>query len=127
MLQRLFSDRFVNLMGKSHPLANGTLTLENDSSVSHPMFAPFGMQRGYIDDQLLQKGYKRFTRLSVQKFPQITYALLGNNNMITLPQRVAQRIADSAPVAIKMSVNHDSISYAHRHPILQLGIVCNGN
>ena len=102
MLKRLFGDRFVCLMSKCHPLAKGKLTLENYANASHLMVAPLGMQHGYIDDQLLQKGYKRFVRLSVPDFSQITDGLLGNNNIVTLPHRVAQNVSKSAPLDIKI-------------------------
>ena len=97
----LFRDRFVCLMSQRHPLAQKSLTLDDYANVPHLMVAPLGMTHGYIDDQLLQRGRKRFVRLSVPEFFQISYELLGDNNVVTVPHRVAQDLAKSAPLVIK--------------------------
>ena len=88
-------------MSQRHPLAQKKLTLDDYANIPHLMVAPLGMNHGYIDDQLLQRGRKRFVRLSVPEFLQISYELLGDNNIVTLPYRVAHDLSKSASLIIK--------------------------
>ena len=99
--KRLFRDRFVCLMSKRHSLAQKVLTIDEYANAMHIMVAPLGMKHGYIDDQLLQRGRKRFVKLSVPEFFQISYELLGDDKIITIPYRVAENLAKSAPLVIK--------------------------
>ena len=101
MQQRLFCDKFVCLMGKKHPLAHNNLSIKNYAHASHIMVAPLGKVRGFIDDFLQQSGYKRFVRMSLPEFSSISFELLGNEHIITLPSRVAIPLTKSHPLLIK--------------------------
>ena len=134
--KRLFRDRFVCLMSKRHPLANKALTIDEYANVPHLMVAPLGMKHGYIDDQLLQRGRKRFVRLSVPEFFQISYELLGDDKVVTIPHRVAQELVKSTPLVIKTlpfdvpqidyfsfwhrRFNHDDLSLWMRNAIAEI-------
>ncbi len=102
MQKRLFSDRFVCLMSKAHPLAAGPLTMEGYARAAHLMVAPLGKEQGYIDDLLARSNRKRLVRLSVPQFMQITPELLGDDHIVTLPHRVARDLARSGRLVVKM-------------------------
>lgn len=99
--KRLFDDQFVCLMSKKHFLAKQALTIESYSEATHLLVAPLGMERGYIDDLLRKKGYKRLVKLSVPDFSSINNQLLGDDKIITLPGRVAKALSLTQPLIIK--------------------------
>ncbi len=101
MQKYLCGDRSVCLMSKSHPLADKILTLDDYANARHIMVAPLGKEQGYVDDLLHQQGHKRFVHLSVPDFSGISYDLLGDQSIVTLPHRVAENLAASAPFVIK--------------------------
>ena len=101
MQKRLYSDRFVCLMNKQHPLAKRKLTIETYAHATHIMVAPMGKERGYIDEQLAQRGLRRQVRLSVPDFSQIKTHLLQGEHIVTLPNRVAIDLRKKGDLTIK--------------------------
>lgn len=99
--KRLFSDRFVCLMHKKHPLAKRKLTIEAYAKAMHIMVAPLGKERGYIDEQLTQRGLRRQVRLSVPDFSQLETHLLQGEHIVTLPHRVALDLRKKDELTIK--------------------------
>ena len=93
----LRSEPFVCLLGAEHPQAGKGFTIESYASATHVMVAPLGMRQGFIDVVLSQYRLRRFVRLSVPDFFQITPEILGDKHVATLPGRVAKYIAAQAP------------------------------
>lgn len=90
--KRLYSDYFVCLMNKTHPLSKKTLTPQNYAESTHLLVAPLGKERSHIDEQLLALGLKRQVRLSVPDFAQLDLYLLEESFIITLPYRIAAEL-----------------------------------
>ncbi len=99
--QRLFQDRFVCVMGRKHPLADGALTLEAFAAATHVMVAPLGMTHGVIDTALNRHGLARFVCLSVPDFALVTGDLLGDRRIATLPSRVADQLSKRDGVVVR--------------------------
>ncbi len=99
--KRLYNDRFVCLMHKQHPLAKRKLTLETYAKAMHVMVAPLGKDRGFIDEQLTQRGLRRHVRLSVPDFSQLEAHLLRGEHIVTLPHRVALDLRKKDELMIK--------------------------
>lgn len=99
--KRLFGDRFVCLMHRDNALATGRLSLDRYAAASHIMVAPLGMERGYIDQFLLQQRRKRFVCLSVPDFAQVNAQTLGTGNVVSLPHRVALALAEEGDLVIR--------------------------
>lgn len=98
---RLFEDRFVVAMRADNPLAPGDLTLENFAAARHILVAPLGHSQGAIDKPLSDLGLSRQIVASVPAFGLITPDLLGKSGVVTLPARVAQRLAFSDGLILK--------------------------
>ena len=98
--KRLYSDRFVLLMGAQNPLAKKKIGIKDYALAQHLLVAPLSMQRGYIDDFLNQQGFTRNIRLSVPDFSEITAELVGDNNVVALPSRVAEDLAKNSALYI---------------------------
>ncbi len=99
--KRLFSDRFVCLLHKTHPLASRKLTAESFANASHVMVAPLGKEKGFIDEQLMLLGFHRHVRLSVPDFSQLEPHLLIGGHIVTLPHRVALELEKKGDLTIK--------------------------
>ena len=90
---RLMQDRFVVVMRRDNPLAGTTLTPGSYAGARHLLVAPLGMSTGAIDPFLVEHGLARRIVASVPNFTLVTAALLGNDRVVTLPERVAQRLS----------------------------------
>jgi len=101
MQKRLYSERFVCLMHKQHPLAKQKLTVDDYANSMHIMVAPLGKERGFIDEQLSQRGLRRHVRLSVPDFSQLETHLLDGEHIVTLPHRVALDLRKKDELIIK--------------------------
>jgi DNA-binding transcriptional LysR family regulator len=99
--KRLYNDRFVCLMHKNHPLAKQKLTIDAYANAMHIMVAPLGKERGFIDEQLAQRGLRRQVRLSVPDFSQLEAHLLDGEHIVTLPHRVALDLRKKGELMIK--------------------------
>ena len=99
--KRLYNDRFVCLMHKHHPLAKRKLTIEAYANAMHIMVAPLGKERGFIDEQLTQRGLRRHVQLSVPDFSQLKAHLLDGEQIVTLPHRVALDLKKQGELIIK--------------------------
>jgi len=96
---RLISDKFVCLMGVNHPLARTELSASAFANTEHIMVAPLGLQHGHIDEALAHLDLRRFVRLSVPYFSQITPPIMGNRRVVTLPSHVASALCQEYPGA----------------------------
>jgi DNA-binding transcriptional LysR family regulator len=101
MQKRLYNERFVCLMHKEHSLANRKLTVDDYANAMHIMVAPLGKERGFIDEQLTQRGLRRHVRLSVADFSQLETHLLDGEHIVTLPHRVALDLREKDELIIK--------------------------
>ena len=99
--KRLYSDRFVLVLGKNHPLASKKISIKDYAFAKHLLVAPLNMQRGYIDDYLNQQGFTRNIKLNVPDFLEITYETIQDQFIVALPNRVAENIAKGKKLVIK--------------------------
>lgn len=101
MQKRLFSDRFAVLMNQSNPLSDKALTIQDYVNAPHILVAPLGQTKGYIDNYILAKNFKRHVRLSVPDFSVLDTQLLDDKHIITLPHRIALGLSHKMPLSIK--------------------------
>ncbi len=99
--RRLYSDRFVCVMGAHHPYATGRLTFKRYLSAEHLLVAPLGKSRGVVDDILARDGKRRNVRLTVPQFLVAGAILEGTDLIALMPRRAAQRIGEKWSVVNK--------------------------
>lgn len=97
---RLMQDRFVVAMHVDNPLAQGPLTLADYADARHILVAPLGMETGTVDALLAPRGLQRRVIASVPVFGLVTPDLLGPKTLVTLPERVALRMAETQKAVI---------------------------
>lgn len=98
--EQLFTDRFVVVTRKGHPLTRGKLTLERYASARHAFIAPRGRRGGVVDEALAQNGYVRRVALAVPHALVAPHAVARTDLVITMAERVAETYARTLPLAI---------------------------
>lgn len=93
--QRLFRQRFVCVFRKQHPLARKkNVTLADFLDGKHVRVVSAGTGHGEVDRLLQRKGIERRIALTVPHFVAVGYLLQATDLIATLPERLAQRLAE---------------------------------
>lgn len=93
--ERLFTQRFVTVMRRDHPLAPGPLTLDAFCAARHLMVSPTGGGfDGLVDQVLAARGLSRRVVLSVQDFLMIPSLLRDTDLIVTTPDALAASLPD---------------------------------
>lgn len=98
--KRLFSDDFVVLHRRGHPLARRKLSLKEYLAAPHMMVSPLGNTFGPVDEVLHADGRRRFVSLVVPYFMQVPDALLGSDLLLTLQRRACEELVQHHALAI---------------------------
>jgi DNA-binding transcriptional LysR family regulator len=89
-LKRLFDERLVCLMRRSHRLTQKRLTAERYAGASHALIAPRGREGGFMDDALGKLGLSRQVAVAVPNFLVAADLIASSDLVLTLPERVAR-------------------------------------
>lgn len=85
-LQRLFQDRFVGAVRKTHPLASlPNIGLNDYVSWGHVVAAPDGSLHGFVDDALAEAGMTRKIASVVPGFPTALSVALASDLVAMVP------------------------------------------
>jgi DNA-binding transcriptional LysR family regulator len=98
--QRLFSDEFVVIFRRGHPLEGKKLTLKRYLAASHMMVSPLGSMVGPIDEILTSYGQRRSVSLVVPYFMQVADALTNSDLILALQRRACEELMKMHPLAI---------------------------
>ena len=100
MAEHLFEERFVCVMHRSHPLADGRLTLKRYTKASHLLIAPGGQPSGIVDRYLADQGTSRRVARTVSSFMTAPHMLVNSDLVLTVSERMAQRWAPAFDLTI---------------------------
>ncbi len=92
--QRLFTQRYVCLLRRGHPLAARRLGLKEFSAAEHVVVVAAGTGHHEVDEWLQTRGVERHVRLSVPHFVAIGHILAASDLIATVPERLAQRMSE---------------------------------
>src|SRR6185436_16132773 len=95
----LYSDRFVCMVKRSHPIAKRP-TLERFLSTRHAFIAPRGRRGGPVDDALAARGKERHIALAVPHFLVMPFLVASSDLVLTLGERIARRYSTFLPVVL---------------------------
>lgn len=98
----LFSDGFVCMVRKAHPVARAKepLTLAKYLSMQHVVVAPSGAPGSVVDSELERRGKARRVALRVPNFLVAPGVVAESDFISTLPERLARQIAKVYPVRL---------------------------
>jgi DNA-binding transcriptional LysR family regulator len=88
-VEELSRDGYGVVMRKNHPLAEEKLTLARYAAASHLLVTPRGDPRGFVDEQLAEKGLTRRIALTVNQFASAAPIVAATDLVATLPMRMA--------------------------------------
>ncbi|MFO0628502.1 MAG: LysR family transcriptional regulator [Polyangiales bacterium] len=100
-LRKLFDERFVGIARRGHPLLrDGTMSLDDWTSVGHVFIAPRGRPGGVVDTVLAQRGLHRRVSLAVPQFLLAPHVVTRTDLVGVLGARLAESLAASLPLAL---------------------------
>ena len=125
--RRLFTQRYVALFRKDHPLARKRLSLADFKTAEHLVIVSAGTGHGKVDDLIRRAGVERTTRLTIPHFVSVGYILQRTDLVATVPERLALNVAGPFgltwhrhPIALPaVSINVFWHAKVHRSPIHQ--------
>lgn len=90
--RRLFTQRYVCLMRRGHPLARRPLTVERFAAAEHVMVVSQGTGHGAVDELMQRQGIARRVRLTVPHFVAVGHIVAASDLLATVPQKLAERL-----------------------------------
>lgn len=90
---RLFTDDFVCLLRRGHPLLEGRLTLERYLAWPHVVVSPLGLT-SYVDEALAERGLSRRITVQVPYFMAGLAVAADSDAVLTVSRRMAVAAAD---------------------------------
>lgn len=93
--QQLFTEEFVCLLRRGHPLAKKRLTLDRFLKLNHVLIAPQNVGEAAVDVALRALGKTRRVTLRVPHFLVAPLAVAESDHVITLPSRVVAAFGDT--------------------------------
>jgi len=99
--QQLFTQRYVCLFRRGHPLDGKRLTLKGYRAARHVVIVAQGTGHGIVDDLLARQGIERHVALTVPHFVGVGHLLQGTDLVATVPERFAERMVE--PFGLRMA------------------------
>ncbi len=99
----LFSDRLVGVARAGHPMLDREVTVDAFCAQAHVAIEPAegaSMYNELVDDALRELGCARHIALSKTTFLGVPFLVAQTNLVATLPERVAERFAQMAPIRL---------------------------
>lgn len=96
VVQKLFSDSYLCVIRKGHPLARRPVTLKQFLALNHVQIAPGGLPGGPLDDVLSARGLSRVVSVRVPHFLVAPLLVARTDLVLTAPRRVVEAFADFA-------------------------------
>ncbi len=96
----LYDEDLVCLVRRNHPVIDKQLTLENFVSLSHISIIITGYGNNIVDEALSKRGLSRRVTVRLPHFLAAPILVAESDMILSLPRRLAHRIAMSTPVEI---------------------------
>jgi len=96
----LFSDHFVGVVRRGHPLVRGKLTVARFAAARHAFVAPRGRLGGVVDDALEKLGCSRRIAFTTPNFLVAPWVVANSDLVITLAARVANVFSRALPLVV---------------------------
>ncbi|RUO34404.1 LysR family transcriptional regulator [Aliidiomarina shirensis] len=93
--------KVVCLMAENHALAHGSMTAEEYANTPHGLVSITGRGPGSMEQVLAQHGLQRKVALRLSGFTSVADFLEDSDLIFTLPERLAERIAQGRKLCIR--------------------------
>lgn len=91
--RQLFSQKYVCLMRREHPLAKGPFDLEQFSQAHHAVVVAQGTGHGRVEELLAKSGVPRPVRLKLPHFAAVPYIISETDLIVTVTEKLASQTA----------------------------------
>lgn len=99
--QHLYSENYVVVFRKGHPLAAQRITLKRFLQYDHVIVSPTaGHFHGPTDEALAARGLQRRVTISVASFFSLIEVVAGSDRLALIPGRLYQRFSDRLAMAM---------------------------
>jgi DNA-binding transcriptional LysR family regulator len=98
--EALYTERFVCVVRRGHPLVRKRATVERFARARHAFVAPRGGRGGAVDEALAQRGKERRIALATPHFLVMPFIIAQSDLVLTLGERVARTYAAFLPIAV---------------------------
>lgn len=98
--RRIFSDGFVCVARRGHPLVTGPLSLDQFLALDHALISPRGKRGGVVDSALSRLGKKRRVALMIPHFLAAPIVIARSDLVLTLPERIARAFVEMLPLTM---------------------------
>ncbi|HLF58484.1 MAG TPA: LysR family transcriptional regulator [Alphaproteobacteria bacterium] len=92
--QVLFTETYVCVMRRGHPLARDRITLEEFASARHLLVTLTGEATGFVDRLLKKRGLERRVAMTANQFLVAPLIIQNSDMIMTLALRTAERFAE---------------------------------
>jgi DNA-binding transcriptional LysR family regulator len=99
--RRLFTQPYVCLMRREHPLAEGPFGLEEFQRAKHAVVVAQGTGHGQVEDLLSKSGAPRPIQLQLPHFVAVPYIIAAGELVVTVPEKLAERTAERFGLVIR--------------------------
>ena len=90
----LFTETYVCVMRRGHPLARDTISLEDFANARHLLISVTGEPVGFVDRLLARRGLKRRIAMTANQFIVAPLIIQNSDMIMTLAVRTAERFAE---------------------------------
>jgi DNA-binding transcriptional LysR family regulator len=97
----LLHEEFVCVLRRGHPALKRKLTVERYAGLDHVLISPRGGTRGVVDEYLGRAGVQRRVARTVASFYAAPHLVADSDYVLTVPERVARRVADSLDLVVR--------------------------
>jgi len=92
--QRLFTQRYVCLLRRGHPLARGHFGVEAFMAARHAVVVAKDTGHGIVEEQLARAGIDRPVRLKLPHFAAVPYIISESDLVVTVTDKLARATRD---------------------------------
>jgi DNA-binding transcriptional LysR family regulator len=97
----LLEQSYACVMCANHPLATKELTLDKYASARHLLISPKGDERGFIDQQLAERGLTRHVAMIINQFSPAGGIVANSDLIMTAPKRIIEKLSEHYPLVQK--------------------------
>ncbi len=98
--QQLFTDRFVCVVRKGHPVIGTRMTMKKYLTAGHVLVSPWGGMTGLVDAKLAEQGLTRRVVVTVPTFMMAPEVVVKTDYVVTMSERLACSFARHHPLRI---------------------------
>jgi len=100
------TDSYCTIARKGHPALSNGLNLDTYLEQSHLRIAPWGENKGIVDQQLDKLKLKRHVALQLPSLMAAPHIVAQSDHLLSMPKKMAEQLAGQLPINIYQTPLH---------------------